>query len=84
VPPLAPRRPLPPLQQQQQVQRSPALLRPPLLLQQRLRAPCSLDEQGAGATSASEALRQWGLSYGSQRVPPPRPTRLRRPGQRAP
>jgi hypothetical protein len=84
APPLAPLRPLPLLQQQQPVQHSPALLQPPLLLQQRLRAPCSLEEQGAGAPSAPGVLRQWGLGYDSLRVPPPCPIRLRRPNQRAP
>jgi hypothetical protein len=66
------------------VQRSPALPRPPLLLQRRLRAPCSLEKQGASAPSAPGALRQWGLGYDSQRLPPPCPTRLRHPDQRAP
>jgi hypothetical protein len=66
------------------VQCFPAPLRPSLLPQQQLRAPCSLDEQGAGAPSALGALRQWGLGCDSQRVPPPCPTRLRRPDQRAP
>jgi hypothetical protein len=37
---------LPLLRQQQKVQCSPALLRPPLLQQQRLRALCSLEELG--------------------------------------
>jgi hypothetical protein len=79
------RRLLPPVQQQQQrVQRSPALLWPPLLPQQQLRALCSLEEQGAGAPSAPGALRQCGLGYDSQRVPPPCPTRLCHPDQRAP
>jgi hypothetical protein len=66
------------------VQCSPALQRPPLLLRWRLRAPCSLEEQGAGAPSTPGALQQWELGYDSQRVPPPYPTRLRRPDQRAP
>jgi hypothetical protein len=84
VPPLAPLRLLPLPQQQLQVQRSPAFLRPPLLLQQWLRAPCSLEEQGASAPSAPRALRQWRLGYDSQQVPPPCPTCLRRPDQWAP
>jgi hypothetical protein len=47
-------------------------------------AMCSLEEQEAGAPAASRALQQWGLGYDSQRVPPPCPTRLRCPDQRAP
>jgi hypothetical protein len=46
APPLAPLRPLPLLQYQQLVQRSPALLRPPLLPQRQVWAPCSPEEQG--------------------------------------
>jgi hypothetical protein len=79
APPLA--HPL--LQGQPQVQHSPAPLRPPLLLQQQ-QAPCSLEEQGASAPSAPRALQQWGLGYDSQWLPPPCPTRLRRPARRAP
>jgi hypothetical protein len=43
-----------------------------------------LTSRGAGAPSAPGALRQWGLGYDSQRPPPPCPTRLRHPDQRAP
>jgi hypothetical protein len=60
APPLAPLRPLPLLQQRQPVQRPPALLRPPLLQQQRMRAPCSLEEQGAGAPTAQELFNSGG------------------------
>jgi hypothetical protein len=81
---LAPRRPLPLLQRRQPVQRPSALLRLPLRQQQRLRAPCSLEEQGAGAPAAPITLQQWGLGYDSQPAPPLCPTRLRRPDQRAP
>jgi hypothetical protein len=84
APPLAPLRPLPLLQQQQRVQRSPTLLQPSLPPQQQLRAPRSLEEQGAGAPSTPGVLRQWGPGCDSQRLPPPCPTRLRRPDQRAP
>jgi hypothetical protein len=44
----------------------------------------SLREQGAGAPAAPGVLRQWGLDFGFQLVPPPGPTRLRRPLRRAP
>jgi hypothetical protein len=84
APPPAPLWPLPLLQRRQPVQCSPALQRPPLLLRRRLQAPCSLEQQGAGAPSAPGALPQWGLGYDSQWVPPLCPTRLRRLDQRAP
>jgi hypothetical protein len=42
------------------------------------------EEQGAGAPSVPRALRQWGLGYDSQWIPPPCPTLLRRPARRAP
>jgi hypothetical protein len=80
----APLRPLPPPRRQQLVQRSPVLLRPPLLQRRWLRAPCSLEEQGAGALVAPINLQQWGLGYDSQPATPLSPTRLRRPHQRAP
>jgi hypothetical protein len=34
--------------------------------QQQLWAPCSPEEQGAGAPSVPKALRQWGLGCDSQ------------------
>jgi hypothetical protein len=46
--------------------------------------PCSPEQQGAGAPFAPRVLRQWGLGFDSQRLPPPCPTRLRCPDQRAP
>jgi hypothetical protein len=76
APPLAPLRPMPPLRRRQPVQRPPALLRSLLLQRRRRRAPCSLEEQGAGAPAALRALQQWGLGYDSQRAPPPYPTRF--------
>jgi transposase InsO family protein len=53
-------------------------------LKKRLRAPCSLEGQGAGARVAPITLQQWGLGYDSKPAPPLCPTRLRRPDQRAP
>jgi hypothetical protein len=63
---------------------SPALLRPPPLQRRRPRVLCSLLEQGAGAPVAPEVLQRWGLDYDFQPVPPPSPTRPRRPIRWAP
>jgi hypothetical protein len=57
----------------------------PLPLQRRrLRVPCSLVEQGAGAPAAPRSPQQWGLDCDFQLAPPLCPTRLRRPLRRAP
>jgi hypothetical protein len=66
------------------VQQSPALLRPPPLQRRRPWVLCSLVELGAGAPVAPGSLQQWGLDYDYQLVPPPYPTRPRRPLRRAP
>jgi hypothetical protein len=84
APPPAPLRLPPPLQQWQPVQCPPTLLKPPPLQRQRLRAPCSPVEQGAGAPTAPRAPRQWGLDYDFRPALPLCPIRLRRPPRRAP
>jgi hypothetical protein len=62
----------------------PAHLRPLPPPQQQRRVPRSPKQQGAGAPSAPRALRQWGLGCDNLPPPPPCPTRLRCPAQRAP
>jgi hypothetical protein len=52
--------------------------------QQQRRVPCSPAQQGASAPAVPRVLQQWGLGCDSQWLPPPCPTRLRRPDQRAP
>jgi hypothetical protein len=75
---------LPPLRRRQPVQRSPALLRPPLLQRRGLRAPCSPEEQGGWRSSYAKSSSIVGAGLRLPAGSPPYPTSLRRPGQRDP